>query len=56
MWMNEIKTKTKSRHIQSDHAFCCSILPTKNASVSLKDDYTVWRQSQKEDFLSIIYY
>ena len=48
------QNKTKSRDIQTDHAFYCSIWPTKSAMVSLKDDFTVWRQSQKEDFLSII--
>ena len=40
------KNKTKSLHIQIDD------LDTKNAVVSLKDDVTVWRQSQKEDLLS----
>ena len=25
MWMAEFKTKTKSSHIQIEHAFCCSI-------------------------------
>ena len=59
MWMNEIKQKQKklkSRHILTDHAFYWSILPTNNAVVSLKDHFTVRRQSQKEDFLPIIYY
>ena len=49
------KNKTKSRHIQIDHAFYCSIYPTNSAMVSWKDGFTVWRQSQKEDFLWIIY-
>ena len=44
------KNKTKLRHIQIDHAFYCT-----RSMVSLKDGFTVWRQSQKEDFLSIIY-
>ena len=35
------KIKTKSRHIQIDHAFRCSIYPTNNAMVSVKDDFTV---------------
>ena len=57
--MNEIKQKqkkTKPRHIQIDHAFYCSIYPTSNAMVSLKDVFTVWRQSQKKDFLPITYF
>ena len=52
---NQVKNKTSSRHIQTDHAFYCSILPTNNAMELLKDGLTVWRQSQKEDFLSIIF-
>ena len=55
MWMNEIK-KTKLSRIQIDHAFYSSIYPKDNAIVSLKDGFTVWSQSQNEDFLSIIYY
>ena len=47
---NQNKNKTKSSHIQIDHAFNCSILLTNNAIASLKDGFTVWRQSQKEDF------
>ena len=43
---NQNKSKTKSRHIQIDHTFCCSIQATTNAIVSLKDDFTAWRQSQ----------
>ena len=42
------KNKTKSRHIQIND------LAHKNVMVSLKDGVTVWRQRQKEDFLSII--
>ena len=53
---NQNKNKTKSRHIQIDFRLYCSIQPTDNAMVSLKDGFTVWRQSQKEYFLSIIYY
>ena len=49
-------TTKKSRHIQIDHEFYCSIYPTSNATVSLKDGFAVWRQSQKKDFLPIIYY
>ena len=52
---NQNKYEIKSRHIQIDHAFYCSIYPTNNAVVSLKDGFTVQRQSQKEDYLSIIY-
>ena len=52
---NQNKNKTKSRHIQIDHTLFCSIQPTNNAMVPLKDGFTVWRQSQKEDFLSLIY-
>ena len=44
------KNKTKLRHIQIDNAFFCT-----RSMVSLKDGFTVYRQSQKEDFLSIIY-
>ena len=50
---NQNKNKTKLRHIKIDHALYCSIQPTNNSMVSLKDGFTVWRQSQKEDFLSI---
>ena len=48
----------KSPHIQIYYALYCSIYPTNNAIVSLKEGFTVWRQSQKEDIdiLSIIYY
>ena len=53
---NQNKSKTKSRHIQIDHAFYCSIYPINNAMVSLKDGLTIWHQSQKEDFLPIIYW
>ena len=49
------KRKTKSGHIQIDHSLYCSILPTNNAMVSLKDGFTVIRQSEKKDFLSMIY-
>ena len=52
---NQNKSKTKSSHIQTDHTFCCSIQLTNNAIVSLKDDFTAWRQSQMEDFLSTTY-
>ena len=54
MWTNEIKAKTKPSHITFKLTMR-SILrfsPTNNVVVSLKDDFTVWRQ--KEDFLSII--
>ena len=53
---NQNKNKIDSRHIQIDHALYCSIQPTNSAMVSLKDSFTVWRQSQKEDFLSIIWF
>ena len=52
---NQNKNETKSRHIQTDHVFYCLIKPTNNATVSLKDGFTVWRQIGKEDFFSIIY-
>ena len=35
------KSKTKSRHIKIDHPFYCSIRPTNNVMVSLKDGFTV---------------
>ena len=47
--------KTKSLHIQIDRVIYWSIPPTNNAMVLLKDDFIVWRQSWKEDFLSTIY-
>ena len=47
--------KIKSRHIQIDRAFYCSIYPTNSAMVSLKNDFTVWHESQLEDFLLILY-
>ena len=52
---NQNKNKTKSRHIQIDHAFYYSILSENNVMVSLKDGFTAWSQSQKEDFLSTKY-
>ena len=52
---NQNKNKTKWRHIQISHSLYCSIQPTNNPIVSLKDCLTIWRQSQKEDFLSIIH-
>ena len=54
IWKSEIKTKTKSSDVTFKLAMR-SILrfsPTNNAMVSLKDDFTVWRQ--KEDFLAIL--
>ena len=51
---NQNKHKTKSRHIEINHILYCSIQPTNSAMVSWKDGFTVWLQSQKEDFLSII--
>ena len=45
------QNKNKTKHV-TDQALYCSIYPT---NVSLKDGCTLWRQSQKEDFLSIIY-
>ena len=53
---NQNKNKTKSRHIQINHAFYYSIYPTNIVMLSLKDGFTSWLKSQKEDFLSIIYY
>ena len=38
---NQNKNKTKSRHIQIDFRLYCSIQPTNNAMVSLKDGLTV---------------
>ena len=55
MWTNEIKTKSLV-FIQIEHSFHCLIYPTNNTMVSLKDGFTVWLQSQKEDFLSTINY
>ena len=52
---NQNKNESKSRHIQIDETFYCSIQPTNNAMVSLKDGFTIWHQSHKEDFLLIIY-
>ena len=47
MLTTKLKQKqNKSRHIQIDHPFYCSIYPTNNAMVSLKDGFTVWRQSK----------
>ena len=46
----------KSCLIQIKHLFHCSIYPTNNAMVSLKVGFTVWRQSLKEEFSSIINY
>ena len=43
------KNKIKSRHIQIGN-----LAHKKNAMVSLKDGVTVWRWSQKKDFLSMI--
>ena len=37
---NQNKNKTKSRHIQIDHAFYYSILSENNVMVSLKDGFT----------------
>ena len=46
------RTKSKqkqnqARHIKIDHPFYCSIKPTNNAMVSLKDGFTVWRQKSR---------
>ena len=54
--MNKRNQNKKSCLIQIEYSFHCSIYPTNNAMVSLKDAFTFWRQSQKEDFLSIINY
>ena len=54
--VNERNQNKKSCLIQIEHLFHCLIYPRNNAMVSLKDGFTVWRQSQKEDFLSIINY
>ena len=43
---NSKQKQNQSRHIQIYHAFYCSIQPRNNAMVSLKDDFTVWHQSQ----------
>ena len=53
---NERNQNKKSCLIQIEHSFHCLIYPTNNTMVSLKDGFTVWRQSQKEDFLSTINY
>ena len=52
---NQNKNKIWSRYIQIDHVFYCSIQPTNNVMVSLKDGFIVWHQSQWEDFLLIKY-
>ena len=36
------KNKIKSHHIKIDHPLYCSIKPTNNTMVSLKDGFTVW--------------
>ena len=55
--VNKIITKENQvSQIQIGHAFYCPIQPTNNAMVSLKDDFTVIRQGEKEDFLSMIYF
>ena len=38
---NQNKNKTKSRHIQIDHAFYCSNQSANNVMVSLKDGLTI---------------
>ena len=43
----------KSKQKQNDHSH--SNWPCIHAIVSLKDDFTVWRQTRKEDFLSIMH-
>ena len=52
---NERNQNKKSCLNQIEHSFHCSIYPTNNGMVSLNDGFTVSRQSQKEDFLSILY-
>ena len=54
--VNERNQNKKSCLIQIEYSFHCLIYPTNNTMVSLKDGFTVWRQSQKEDFLSTINY
>ena len=50
----QTKSKQKQNQIMS-HSNWPRVVDTDNAIVSLKDDFTVWRQSQMEDFLSITY-
>ena len=47
-WTNSKQKQNQARHIQVDHLLYCSIKPTNNAMVSLKDGFTVWRQSQND--------
>ena len=54
--MNYQNQNKKSCLIQIEHLFHCSIYPTNNAMVSLKVGFTVWCQSLKEEFSSIINY
>ena len=56
MHVNERNQNKKSCLIQIETSFHFLIYPTNNAMVSLKDGFTVWRQSQKEDFLPVISY
>ena len=53
---NQNKNKTKSHHTQINHAFYYSIYPTNSVMVSLKDGFTSWLKSEKEDFLWRIFY
>ena len=44
---NQNKNKTKSCHIQLDHAFCCSVQPLNNGIVSFKE-WLHWLMSQSK--------
>ena len=56
--VNKLCNNNHTMHVndqnQIDHELYCSIWPTNNALISLKDGFAVWGQIQKEDFLSII--
>ena len=50
------RTKSKQKQNQvTSHSNWLRVLLFDLAVVSLKDDFTVWRQTQKEDFLSVIF-
>ena len=44
-----------NQSVKRKHGPRITIICFQQSSLSLKDSFTVWRQSQKEDFLSIIY-
>ena len=48
MWTSETKTKSHVTSNSNWHVIYCLILPKNNVMVSLKDEFTIWRQSQKD--------